>query len=252
MELLVVISIIALLMSIMMPALSKVKNLAKKTVCKAGFHSIGLSFGLYGSDYNKYPFPVCPIGQENNAAPQVLPYVIRETFYDTAKNVYGMDPKVLGCPTYMSESVALGRQTYKDLYSRDWTPKDSTSDLSYWAANTTWPAMRPMGVFLLNGIKGSFDFSALKPSDPSSKLLGADMNMFWENPSEYWSCHQSKEGFYLPEGANRLYNDGSVLWFSNKVMAEDETPLTLDKSNGYWVGPYKYTHARGSGRNYYF
>lgn len=52
MELLVVISIIALLMSIMMPALSKVKDIARETVCKSNLRQMGLGMALYTQDYD--------------------------------------------------------------------------------------------------------------------------------------------------------------------------------------------------------
>ncbi len=49
-ELLVVISIIALLMSVMMPALSKAKLLAQSVVCKSQFKDIGVAVNAYVSD----------------------------------------------------------------------------------------------------------------------------------------------------------------------------------------------------------
>lgn len=49
-ELLVVISIIALLMAIMMPALSKVRQIAKATVCSTQLKQIGVASLVYGED----------------------------------------------------------------------------------------------------------------------------------------------------------------------------------------------------------
>lgn len=51
-ELLVVISIIAVLMSILMPALGKVKEQAKAVVCKSNTRTLGLCFSLYSNDNN--------------------------------------------------------------------------------------------------------------------------------------------------------------------------------------------------------
>ncbi len=50
-ELLVVISIIAVLMSIMMPALAKVREQAKTTICKTRIKDIGNAVGIYSNDY---------------------------------------------------------------------------------------------------------------------------------------------------------------------------------------------------------
>lgn len=55
-ELLVVISIIALLMSIMLPALNKVKEVARKTICKSQMRQIVLGAAAYAAEHNEnYP-----------------------------------------------------------------------------------------------------------------------------------------------------------------------------------------------------
>ena len=53
-ELLVVISIIALLLSILMPSLAKVREQAKTVVCLSNLHQWGMIFGLYTNDNNGY------------------------------------------------------------------------------------------------------------------------------------------------------------------------------------------------------
>jgi prepilin-type N-terminal cleavage/methylation domain-containing protein len=53
-ELLVVISIISLLMSILMPALARVRRQAKSVICQAQMKQWGLVFSLYTSDNNGY------------------------------------------------------------------------------------------------------------------------------------------------------------------------------------------------------
>ena len=53
-ELLVVISIIALLVAILLPALSAARKQAQETVCKTNLHQIGLATYLYRDDYDDY------------------------------------------------------------------------------------------------------------------------------------------------------------------------------------------------------
>ena len=56
-ELLVVIGIIAMLMSILLPALAKVKAVANRTVCGTNLSSIGKSMFMYAGDFDGF-FPV--------------------------------------------------------------------------------------------------------------------------------------------------------------------------------------------------
>ena len=70
-ELLVVISIIALLLSILMPALSKVKAQAKQVVCSSNLKQWGLIFGTYLNDhYDKFSSGThMPDGSYNDLQP---------------------------------------------------------------------------------------------------------------------------------------------------------------------------------------
>lgn len=53
-ELLVVMAIIALLLSIVLPALRTAKTLARKTICKANLHQWGLMVNAYASDEDEF------------------------------------------------------------------------------------------------------------------------------------------------------------------------------------------------------
>jgi prepilin-type N-terminal cleavage/methylation domain-containing protein/prepilin-type processing-associated H-X9-DG protein len=56
-ELLVVIGIIAILISLLLPALNQAREQAKRTQCAAGLHNIGIAMNVYGNE-NKRKLPV--------------------------------------------------------------------------------------------------------------------------------------------------------------------------------------------------
>ena len=56
-ELLVVVSIIALLVSILLPALSKARELAKRSICSVNMRTVGTALFTYDSDFGYVPHP---------------------------------------------------------------------------------------------------------------------------------------------------------------------------------------------------
>ncbi len=58
-ELLVVISVIALLMGILMPALGKARNVAKRVSCQSNLRQIGVAFRAYLDDNSDVMPPAC-------------------------------------------------------------------------------------------------------------------------------------------------------------------------------------------------
>jgi prepilin-type N-terminal cleavage/methylation domain-containing protein/prepilin-type processing-associated H-X9-DG protein len=63
-ELLVVIAIIAILASLILPALSRGKALAKSAKCKSNLRQLGLGLIMYVGDFEKYPLGESPLEQK--------------------------------------------------------------------------------------------------------------------------------------------------------------------------------------------
>ena len=85
-ELLVVIAIVAILASLLLPALSRAKEKAKAVNCMSNLRQIGLALHLYLSEYNAYPYH----GWQSRTNPWSA------AFGDTMSGVR----KIYVCPSY--------------------------------------------------------------------------------------------------------------------------------------------------------
>lgn len=100
-ELLVVVSIIALLISILLPSLKKARTQAKVVKCGTQLHDIGVGFSAYAVEFNRFPTqntfgdgPLIP-GQNrsNRSAIGVLTYAVHQ---EIARHMGGLQANKAG------------------------------------------------------------------------------------------------------------------------------------------------------------
>jgi len=95
-ELLVVIAIIALLMGILMPALSAVRKQAWGVTCQSNLRSVGLAFNLFAQD-NNYKIPRGGGGEDSRRWHFLLLEYLARSKQEGADY---QDVKVYDCPAY--------------------------------------------------------------------------------------------------------------------------------------------------------
>ena len=113
-ELLVVIGIIALLISILLPSLSKARAAAQAVQCQSNMRQIGQAFQFYindnkgslppaSNDWSKYPYPYSEFRWYNYLAWKYLPGSVASSSYDWEASPYTMEKgrkdNVYTCPT---------------------------------------------------------------------------------------------------------------------------------------------------------
>lgn len=100
-ELLVVISIIAVLLAILMPAMRKIKEMARDTACRSNLKNVGLAVTMYLDDSErKIPDTRSSNGfLWNNVSGVPLQPGVPDAYWGTFYRSYLKETKIFGCPS---------------------------------------------------------------------------------------------------------------------------------------------------------
>jgi prepilin-type N-terminal cleavage/methylation domain-containing protein/prepilin-type processing-associated H-X9-DG protein len=117
-ELLVVIALIALLMAMLMPALQRVKEASRETVCKSNLRNVGLGLTAYLQDND---FKPANCGSMNgffwrNAAGNLRTVKDTDAYWGVAYVRYLPQESVFGCPSYRSVAELIYQGDPKLIY----------------------------------------------------------------------------------------------------------------------------------------
>ena len=200
-ELLVVISIIALLLSILLPSLNKARKQAQIIVCAGNLRQLGVAMNCYQVD-NKGEIPYMHLPNY----PYAGPIVAREEYR--------------GCGYYV-RSVGVSLWPYLKNQKSFYCPVNFKDWSSGWNANPNNPAItnRSIGYIYFGNIpEGAYPKYKNFPRGKnfkSNQLLMQDMVMRYM--SFYgWTSHTATK----VEGGNGLFSGGQVKWIPVSKMSD--------------------------------
>ena len=213
-ELLVVIGIIALLVSILLPALSKARTQAVKVQCAAQLRQWGLALSQYASDnrgsfpYNGLAIPTwCPVGGKDMSWTSTIVQQFVEDYLVKNKSLAAVAKNnVCFCPSqiyHRDATVASDPTLANGLLGYFYLPHRASS-----AGGTILnyaPKENPDGVGWVEKQK----FAQLFRMAPimSDMLQRRTSSPGWN----YESSHVGRGN--NPEGGNFLFEDGHVKWY---------------------------------------
>lgn len=272
-ELLVVISIIALLLAIMMPALTKVKELARKIVCGHNLHEWGVVSFAFAIDHDGYLPRAYAHGDTTQPETSTfisMPFFINDTTSDKTLGTRDEETdgswKYGGTPWSTLERYGLTEDIClcpAQKWLGAWNNQPSNYREMIFASpnaafDTYWRRQVKQSYMLLSGIsdtQGSFaehNYRHIKPyhrksTNPSLRVLAADTVCYvapgsgWDNGmiQNYNINHPDRSNSARPAYQNLTYGDGHVETHESSYYKEpiERTTLTF----GFPVqGPWYY------------
>lgn len=220
-ELLVVIAIIAILAAMLLPALSRAKEKAKRISCANNLRQIGVGMNIYAADSQDRVVPV-RTDSYGNTVPVALNVPQAEGVKSIGLELKTGVPSVWNCP---SRAKTQGRLPN---YDRNQSPPQWNIGYEYMGGMTNWngggtryPPRSPVKLSTAKPswalaadalVRGSSGWGTLEGTVPTYTVNGSTFSVWDDTPP-----HRNLTG-RAPAGGNEVFADGSVHWIKYQEM----------------------------------
>jgi prepilin-type N-terminal cleavage/methylation domain-containing protein len=240
-ELLVVIAIIALLMGLMLPALNKAREQARRIVCSSSLRQIGIAILSYSSDTDRLPFYgetlVRPPPADGGDTGTIHPYVVYRADVTYEGHVGGTpvplrlgclyargyiaDPKVFYCPSNKSPTYMYKSYTKPGKWG---TFPQAFNTTNQWIR--IGYAYYPIDENIAKEPDSSGVTSLLVPIATQKIMSRLDKNSPYASDFLWWSrsdiCHKAgidkATNLIQNGGINALFKDGHVRFVKDEPV----------------------------------
>jgi prepilin-type processing-associated H-X9-DG protein/prepilin-type N-terminal cleavage/methylation domain-containing protein len=243
-ELLVVLGIITVLVSILFPVLSRVRQHAQAVRCAANLHSIGQALTMYTQQYGFYPGQACqdPAGEAAIWPVRLRPFMGegKQSFYCPSQDERcrwtedGPTPLRRATAFHARFGYVVGEPLidssayFSYAYNGHGGSGDVEKGLGLYISAGPTPVVAQLGYVELRASRVRYAAEMIAIADSTADGVG-DYAMY-PNKSQYPSVWPGK---VHRDGANVLFCDGHVQWYRQSDLLVD-TPSTPARIVRMW------------------